>query len=197
VTVNAAGQSIGGIEALFRHKEYGAPYAEPTAGPSFPVLPAGQRTSRETMLHEVDAFYRSVNAHASSPPASLAPGCAWSVNGQSVGPCDAPFVQRAFAGLEQVRDIRALAVDDTRGLVVMSTYEDFPEADRSAAATPGVPHWPHTLQTVELFRFENGKITRVEAYTAELPYGMKPHGEGLVVDRRDARYAATLMKPTP
>lgn len=196
VTVNAAGNSIGGIEALFRHQEYGAPYAEPTGGPSFSVLPAAQRTSRETMLREVDAFYRAVNANAGSTPASLAADCAWSVNGQSVGPCGSPFAQRAFAGLEQVRDIRALAVDDTRGLVVMSTFEDFPEVDRSANA-PGQPHWPYTLQTVELFRFENGKITRVDAYTAELPYGMKPHGEALAVDPRGARYAATLMKPTP
>jgi hypothetical protein len=28
---------------------------------------------------------------------------------------------------------------------------------------------------VELFRFEDGKVVEVQAYTTELPYGMKPH----------------------
>jgi len=27
---------------------------------------------------------------------------------------------------------------------------------------------------IELYRFEAGKITRVEAFTSELPYGMRP-----------------------
>jgi hypothetical protein len=28
---------------------------------------------------------------------------------------------------------------------------------------------------IELFRFENGKIAEVQAFTSELLYGMKPH----------------------
>jgi hypothetical protein len=28
---------------------------------------------------------------------------------------------------------------------------------------------------VELFRFESGKIAEIQAFTSELPYGMKPH----------------------
>ncbi len=50
-TVTSDGNSVGGIDALIRRKEYGAPYAEPADGamPQFAVLPAGRRTDRETM----------------------------------------------------------------------------------------------------------------------------------------------------
>jgi hypothetical protein len=193
ITVNAAGDKIGGVSALFRHKEYGAPYAEPVA-PTFAALPASQRTVRATMLREVDAFYRALNANDGTAPGNLASGCKWGVNGLDLGPCEPPFTQRLIAGLEQVRDIDVLAVDEARGLVVMSTFEDFPATEPVAA---GQPNWPRTLQVTELFRFEKGKIARIEAYTAELPYGMKPHGEALVVNPAATKYSSTLMKPTP
>jgi hypothetical protein len=194
ITVQADGDTIGGVRALFHHKEYGAPYAEPGAAPSFSILSNSQRTTREAMVREVDAFYRALNAKDGTAPANLGSGCKWNVNGLDLGACEPPFTQRLIAGLEQVRDIELLAVDEARGLVVMSTFEDFPAHEKSAA---GQPHWPRTLQVTELFRFEKGKIARIDAYTAELPYGMKPHGEALVVDTAAGKYYTTLMKPTP
>jgi len=205
ITVSAAGDRIGDIEAVFRQKEYGMPYAEPVSGPSFSVLPAGQRTDRSTMLTRVDSFYRTLNARNGTAPADLAGNCQWFVNGQDLSTCSTPFTARRFEALEQVRDIKLLAVDEARGLVVMSTFEDFPAQRPTYTDAAGNSYqdslsWPRTLQVVELFRFVNGKIERIDAYTSELPYGMQPHepkypavGEA---GRDGGRYAGTPIKPS-
>ena len=35
--------------------------------------------------------------------------------------------------------------------------------------------YPKTHQVVVLLRFVGGRIEQVQAFTSELPYGMKPH----------------------
>jgi len=168
-TVSGAGGKITAIDALVRRKEYGPPYAEPTAAPSFPVLPAKSRTARAEMLSGVEGFYQAIARQDGRAPAGLAKNCQWAVNGVTLSPCPAPFTGRLLQSLEQIRDRKVLAVDEERGLVAVSTFEDFPATGQDAQT------YPRTQQVVELFRFNKGQIERVEAYTAELPYGMKPH----------------------
>jgi len=74
-----------------------------------------------------------------------------------------------LAGIARVRDREVLAVDEARGLVVYRTFEDLP----ASAGAEG--SYPLTYQVVELFRFVDGRIERVEAFTSELPYGMRSH----------------------
>jgi len=179
VTVSADGDRIGRIESVIRREEYGLPFVAPESAPSFAALPRGQRTPRANMLRAVDDFYVALNAGTGSAPASLAQECEWMVNGQPVGNCIAPFTSMRFQPLEQVRDREVIAVDEERGLVAMSTYEDFPATrqqftDASGAAFEDTVAYPRTQQVVELFRFSQGEIERVEAFTSELPYGMKP-----------------------
>lgn len=179
VTVSADGDRIGRIEAVIRREEYGAPYAAPESAPDFATLPAGERTGRDAMLQAVDRFYTALNAQDGTAPGDLADTCAWVLNGQSVGQCDAPFTSLRLQPLEQVRDREVIAVDEERGLVAMSTYEDFPATrqqftDASGTVFTDALTYPRTLQVVELFRFRNGEIERVEAITSELPYGMQP-----------------------
>ena len=169
VTVTSNGRQIADIDALIRRKEYGAPYAEPAAAPSFEVVPQARRTSRAAMIAGADAFYAAMNAHDGKAPAGLAETCKWLVNGQDLGACAPPFAGPALAGIEQVRDREVRAVDEARGLVVYRTFEDLP----ASAGRDG--SYPLTYQVVELFRFVGGKIERVEAFTSELPYGMRPH----------------------
>jgi ketosteroid isomerase-like protein len=59
-----------------------------------------------------------------------------------------------------------LAVDEARGLIAVRLFEDLPAVGSG---------YPLSYQVVQLLRFEDGKIARVEAFTSELPYGMKPH----------------------
>ena len=180
VTVSAHGDRIGRVQSVIRRKEYGAPYAEPEHAPSFDPLPRSRRTDRATMLRGVDDFYAALNGGGGQVPASLAGDCAWLVNGQPVGDCTSPFTAMRFQPIEQVRDREVIAVDEERGLVAMSTYEDFAATrqqftDSTGAAFTDMASYPRTMQVVELFRFSGGEIERVEAFTSELPYGMKPH----------------------
>lgn len=178
-TISAHGDKIGRIEAVVRRKEYGAPYAEPVNGPSFSVLPVSQRTGRASMLAAVDRFYAAANTHNGTVPADFGKDCEWGINGQTVAPCAIPFSNRLLQGIEQIRDIKVIAVDEERGLVAVSTYEDFTGSvqrftDASGATFEDSLPYPRTLQVVELFRFVKGKVERIDAYTSELPYGVKP-----------------------
>ena len=110
-----------------------------------------------------------MNAQDGTAPANLARNCTWWVNGQNVGPCAPPFAGPQLARIQQVRDREVLAVDEARGLVVYRTFEDLP----ASAGAEG--SYPLTYQVIELFRFVDGKIEQVQAFTSELPYGMKPH----------------------
>ena len=168
ITVSSAGRQIDGIDALIRRKEYGAPYVEPAAAPSFAVVPAGQRTSRAAMIAGAEAFYAAMNAHDGK--AARRAGRELPVAGQRPGRRRLRAAVRAARRsprIARVRDREVLAADEARGLVVYRTFEDLP-------ASAGAEGYPLTYQVVELFRFVDGKIERVEAFTSELPYGMKP-----------------------
>ena len=164
ITVGSAGRKIDGIDALIRRKEYGAPYAEPAAAPSFPLVPQARRTPRAAMIAAAEAFQTAMTGD--SAPAGLADSCQWIVNGQDVGGCAPAFGSAPLAAIAAIRDRELLSADETRGLIAYRMFEDLP--------APG-EGYPKTTQVVVLFRFVDGRIEQVQAFTAELPYGMKPH----------------------
>jgi hypothetical protein len=168
ITVSSAGRQIDGIDALIRRKEYGPPYAEPEAGaaPDFPALPSGIRTSRETMQEVFDVALAAINAHGPAPDVFTA-GCRLSLNGVDLAGCAAPFEGSGMDAVERLRDAELLAADETRGIAVFRLFQDLPALGGG---------YPLTEQIVELFRFDNGRIAGIHAWTSELPYGMKPHG---------------------
>jgi hypothetical protein len=167
ITVTSAGRQIGGIDALIRRKEYGTPYVEPLEAPTFAVVPQGRRTSRAAMIAGAEAFQAAMTATDGKAPAGLADNCRWVVNGQDVAACAPAFGSAPLAAIERIRDKELLAADESRGLIAYRMFEDLP-----ASAGSG---YPLTYQVVVLLRFVDGKIERVEAFTSELPYGMKPH----------------------
>src|SRR5690606_4411727 len=109
-------------------KEYGGPYAEPTSAPAVAQLGNRQRTPRSDMLAAVDRYYHAVAAATGLAPADLAAECRLAVNGEALGACAKPFTDRLRQGLEQVRDRKVVAVDESRGLVAVSAYEDYTAA---------------------------------------------------------------------
>ena len=168
VTVAAAGDRIGNVDALIRRKEYGAPYADPTSAPDFAALPARRRTPRANMLAAATRFYEAIEAKGGAPDI-FSEECRWFVDGLDVGACASPFGGAQLTSIENIRHRELLAVDEERGLAVFSLFEDLPATDGSG--------YPHTKQTVELFHFDGGRIGTVHAYTSELPYRMRPHGQ--------------------
>jgi hypothetical protein len=167
ITVSSAGSRIEGIDALIRRKEYGAPYVEPVRAPSFAALPQGRRTPRAALLTGVEAFLAAMTGDTA--PAGLADNCRWFVNGEDVGACAPAFGSAPLAAISQIRDREVLAVDEERGLVVSRLFEDLPAIGGIAGT------YPKTQQVVAVFRFVDGKIEQVHAFTSELPFGMKPH----------------------
>ena len=101
--------------------------------------------------------------------AALGDSCTWFVNGQDVGACAAAFGSEPLAAIARIRDKELLAADETRGLVAYRLFEDLPAVGGTAGA------YPRTYQVVVLLRFVGGRIEQVQAFTSELPYGMKPH----------------------
>jgi len=166
ITMTAAGDKIGAVDALIRRKEYGPPYVEPVSAPDFAPLPARSRTARADMLHAATRFYEAINAKGGALEI-FAPECRFFVNGADVADCASPFGGPGLTSIERVRDRSLLAVDEERGLAVFRTFEDLPAVGSG---------YPRTFQVVELFRFNDGKVTRVDAINSELPYGMRPHG---------------------
>jgi len=163
--VAADGAAVGSVEATIRRSNYGPPYVDPVSASDFAVLPARRRTSRATMVAAAGHFMAAMDANTAAPD-GLAAQCHWFVNGQDVGLCAAAFGSPPLARIEAVRDRQVLAVDEARGLLVVRFFEDIPAIDGQG--------YPLTQQVLELYRFEDGAITRVEAITAELPYAMRP-----------------------
>ncbi len=164
-TVTADGQAVGSVDATIRRSNYGPPYAEGASATDYAVLRESQRTARDVMVAGAGQFMAAMDANTAAPEA-VAAECHWFVNGQDVGLCTAAFGGPALARLEAVRDRQVLAVDEELGLAVVRFFEDIPATDGTG--------YPLTYQVVELYRFESGRITRVEAFTSELPYGMRP-----------------------
>lgn len=165
-TVAADGQAVGSVDALIRRSNYGPPFAEPTSAPQFAPLPESARTPRAQMVAAAERFMEALGSRASTAPDIFAPDCQWLVNGQGVGGCVAAFGSPPLQRIEAVRDREVLAVDEERGLVALRFFEDIPATDGTG--------YPLTYQVVEVSRIENGRITRLEAFTSELPYGMRP-----------------------
>lgn len=166
VTVAPDGQAVGSVDVLVRRSNYGPPFAEPVSATDFTELPEGLRTGRDAMIAAAEKFMHALGSRATTAPGFLADGCEWLVNGLAVGGCAASFGTPPLQRIEAVRDREVLAVDEARGLAVVRFFEDIPAADGTG--------YPLTYQVVELYRFEEGKITRIEAFTSELPYGMRP-----------------------
>jgi len=131
-------------------------------------VPQDRRTSRQSMIAGAEAFQAAMTA-GDRAPAGIADQCRWVVNGQDVTTCTAAFGSDPLAAIARIRDKELLAADESRGLVVYRMFEDLP----ANAGTEG--SYPLTYQVVVLLRFVGGQIERVEAFTSELPYGMRPH----------------------
>lgn len=164
-TVTADGDRVGSVDATIRRSNYGPPYADPVSATDFDALPASRRTARDAMIAGAGRMMAAVDANV-APEGLLAESCHWLVNGQDVGGCAPSFGSPPLARIEAVRDRQLLAVDEERGLAVVRFFEDVPAADGTG--------YPMTTQVVELYRFDGGQITRIEAFTSELPYGMRP-----------------------
>lgn len=89
-----------------------------------------------------------------------------------------------FRFIEEIRDRRVVAIDETRGLVALVVVFDHPAKLQSVEVkglgeveVGPVHRSPNSMLIAELFKVRGGEIVHVEAVLEGLPYGAKPGWE--------------------
>jgi hypothetical protein len=159
------------------------------------TIPAAQRKSRDELIAIANKYYDGIEQSKGSivpfdpscnrvqnglkttnnPDYKLPPPMTW--NPLALG-CKEQLDTGFFSFIRKVYPRRFLVVDEERGLVFGSFLFQIPGTVKSVnvpgqGTIPMAPAnlSPYTLDVVELFRIRSGKIQRVEALQAKLPYG--------------------------
>ncbi len=91
--------------------------------------------------------------------------------------CEAQLQAGLYRPLESLRGRRIVAVDESRGLVVMQSVADFPLREPNYKSTDGRAfetsvRYPSSRELFEVYRVRGGKIERIDAVSAFQPYRM-------------------------
>jgi hypothetical protein len=187
---------IAEIEVIVSRKEAGS-IARPenlvTPNPIFAeTVPPAQRRSRQNMIAIADSYFNAIEkGHASFVPfdkdcnriesgVQTTNNSALATNPDSVlglG-CADQIKTRNFQPDTLIRDRRFAVIDEERGLVFVLGFFDHDATLRSYTLANGrtvkqTRTGPWTWEIAEMFKIQDGKITRVEALVNTGIYGMK------------------------
>jgi hypothetical protein len=183
------GRKIAEVESVVGRDGPPAPFA-PTDGYRVDAkfsesVPRGQRSPRARMIALVDGYYNTVQLNDGKLFTDIADDCRRITNGQSTtsGPdvdiegCRQQLEAGWYRPVDRVRSRRFPIVDEERGIVVAlasldhaARYVDYETLDGRARKIP--VEYPNTYGVLELFKIENGAITRIEGVTTFQPYLM-------------------------
>jgi len=183
------GRRISEVEVLAGRDGPPAPFA-PTDGYRIDrkftqTLPRDQQLPRERMIALVEGYYNTMQLNDGKVFTEIADDCSRKTNGQSttrgegidIEGCRQQFEAGWYRPVDRVRARRFPVVDEERGVVVAfvfldhaARYVDYETLDGRARKIP--VEYPNTYSVLELFKIENGAITRVEGITAFQPYLM-------------------------
>lgn len=149
-------------------------------------LRAAARTPRARMIALVDGWFNSRQLNDGKVFTSIADNCVRSVNGRNTTQGDYWAAQLAQgcrqqleAGLhkpvDRIRARRYPVVDEETGVVVALSLEDHAVRYIDYSSSDGQPlkvevEYPNTRGRLELFKIENGEITRIDGVSVFLPY---------------------------
>jgi hypothetical protein len=183
------GRRISEVEVIAGRDGPPAPFA-PTDGYRvdrrfMQTLPRDQQSPRERMVSLVEGYYNTMQLNDGKVFTDIADDCSRKTNGQSttrgegidIEGCRQQFEAGWYRPVDRVRARRFPVVDEERGIVVAfafldhaARYVDYETLDGRARKIP--VEYPNTYSVLELFKIENGAITRVEGITAFQPYLM-------------------------
>jgi hypothetical protein len=171
--------------------------AEPRAI-AFEVLDPVQRSSREALIEAANRYFDGLEqVDGSIIPVSDA--CTRFENGtQTVRVADVSHLAGSasalvfplgvreqvdsgyFSYMDEVRDRRVVAVDESRGLVLLVVVFDHSARKRSVEVKgvgevelPAYHQVPNSVLIAEVFKVRNGLIEHIEAVLEFVPYGMR------------------------
>jgi hypothetical protein len=183
------GREISEVEVVAGREGPPAPFA-PTDGYRVDSrftqsLPGGERLPRARMIALVEGYYNTMQLNDGKLFTDIADDCSRKTNGESTthgGEIDVEGCLRQFeAGwyrpIDRVRARRFPIVDEERGIVVALAFLDHAARYVNYQTLDGRERsidveYPYTHGVLELFKIEDGEITRVEGVTSFQPYLM-------------------------
>jgi hypothetical protein len=149
------------------------------------TLPEDERLPRARLEALVDGYYSSMQLNDGTVQTAIADECERLTNGYSTTHADGIDVTGCREQLElgwyrhvdRVRARRFPIVDEARGVVVAIAYLDhaarYVEYETLDGVTRTIPvEYPNSHAVLEVFRIEDGRISRIEGVTAFQPYLM-------------------------
>lgn len=183
------GRRIAEVETVVGRDGPPAAFA-PTDGfsvdPAFrETLPSDRRTPRARMISLVEGYYGTVQLNDGTLLTEIADDCRRRSNGASTTHGDDIDVEGCRQQLEigwyrpvdRVRARRFPVVDEARGIVAAIAFLDHAVRYVDYATLDGETRhvdleYPYTLGVFELFKIEDGEISRIEGVTSFQPYLM-------------------------
>ena len=180
--LKAVGGKIAGIEAVIRRLGGPPEYSDPTAWTPDPAFGEAEKKplTRQQLIAAVNGWMDAMQG-AKAPP-RVAPGCGRKVNGVAVTAgktatggvegCAAQIKAGVFKPIEKVRERRFVVVDEAKGIVAATGFEDYPELQDVYVGRPAPAKYPYSLGFIAAFKIKDGGVYRVEEISTALPYLM-------------------------
>lgn len=183
------GQSIAEVEAIVGREGTPGPFAS-TDGYALSrdysrTLPEAERLPRARLEALVEGYYSSLQLNDGTVQTGIADDCERLSNGYSTTHADGIDVtgcrQQLAIGwyrhVDRVRALRLPIVDEARGVVVAIAYLDHAARYVDYETLDGVSRkipveYPNSHAVLEVFRLEDGSISRIEGVSAFQPYLM-------------------------
>lgn len=194
-------RKISEVETIVARKlAYTDRFPSPNGFRDYPVfdrtVPPNERRSREQLVSIANSYYETLQQNDGTVYAPFAKNCDRVENGvattnnkvlhggsgnaaPSLG-CAAQFKTGNFRFVTRVRDRRFPVVDVERQIVLASVFFDHAGDMRSVTLTDGKvvrigPPFdaPYSFITFEFFKIVNGRIRRIDADIADVPYWTK------------------------
>ena len=187
--LKAEGTAIAEVEAVVGREGTPAPFA-PTAGfavdPAFSrTVPQAERLPRARLEALVEGYYSSMQLNDGTVQTEIADDCVRLTNGFSTthGPgvpatgCREQLEIGWYRHVDRVRARRIPIVDEARGVVAAIALLDHAARSVEYQTLDGVARnisveYPNTHGVLELFKIEDGKISRIEGVSSFQPYLM-------------------------
>lgn len=193
------GGRISEIETLWIRNQAAAKRLEAAGTPRkqfVAALPPGDRPTREKLVATANRYFNGLQDNDGMRYVPFTDDCHRMENGTSVTNvesennnsegysseflrmgCTEQFRTGLFRTDTDLRERRFRVVDVERGLVFAFVFFDHDATLREYTLTDGTVRKvrlgsPQTWQVAELFKIEGGKISQVEGYANDVPYGM-------------------------
>jgi len=165
------------------------------------AIPANARMSRDELIRQGNKYFTGLQKNDGKGDYPFTPDCLRHENGgqATLAPtpagqtrpdpktatgysgqwtCTEQFESGLMAFVNRIRDRRFVAVDQERGIVFAFAFFDHSGGETRKFKAPSGrevvagPVQPHTWQIAEIFKLENGKIRKIDAFLQRSPYGM-------------------------